>query len=404
MDREQFIRLQREKVITGQRQLANTLRALLLRTDPDIYEVLSEAPDDTFLEPLLFAWFSASKSQIGTSPIGLPQVVLGLVEPSLRPDAIEVYADAKGRVYLPRIGYFLTEVRERNLVLQWDAEAGRYLLTDGGAPVDFRFEPPIVLPGTSIELCRYTNPLYDLILTDATSGKVAVRVHEDVLPFQDSLQRALAILQEQKPDFYRELTATVKQVMLFHSEDLNSCAALAAHGVAFLNVKEGDDEVFFIDDLVHQCGHVIFNAVTVQRRDYLAKDPDMRLREVTGKATDTRSLYSIFHGVYTEAMMIDCLRACDERGLFSGKQRHELLGRLSFIFKKSQIDERNLSLEGFLTPKGEELFAVFRQIFEDARRERPDLMRYGMSNQAYNFSYERFAQLNPPEAPAASAA
>jgi hypothetical protein len=393
MTRDQLLQLQAARVTAGQHQLANTVRGLMLQAAPDIFDALSDAPDEVFLEPLLFAYFSVSK--LGEPPISLPQLVLGSVDEAVRPDAIEVYADARGRIVLPRIGYLLTEERNPHLILR--QEQGQYTLErEDGSPVDYRLEAPLTIPGTDIELCLYPSPLIDALLADSTEGKVPVQFEEDPRRYLGALERALALIQRLEPEFYQQLTSVVRQIILFRSDALNSCASLAAHGVAFLNIQDGGDEVLFVDDLVHQCGHVIFNAFTVRRRDFLAVDPDERMGTFTRRPDDSRSVYTVLHGVYTEFFITECLLACDERGLFSGQKGHELRGRLASICQKGVIDLRNLSQPGLLTPQGQQLYDTFLRFSEQLRRERPELLRYNLSNQPYNFSYERFAALNPP--------
>jgi hypothetical protein len=393
MESGSFYRLQREMVVEGQLLLAGISRGVLRRTDPDTYDVLSDASGEVFLEPLLFAYFSALKG--GKPLIELPQIILGHVDSSIWPEAIEVYADTKGRIYLPKIGYFVTLVKNRRLLLRCDGVTKRFSLEDGGVPTDFRFEEILHVPGTSIEVCRYPNSLYEMLLADSSDQHRAVEIKEDVNRYVGSIARALQLIHEKMPEFYQDLLKTVRQIVVFHSSELNSCATLGAHGVAFINFKEGDDEVFFLDDLVHQGGHVIFNAFTAKRKDYCAIDPDAPLSKFTGKENDRRSLYTVLHGCYTEFMMIHCLLTCDERGIFSGRQQHELRGRLAAVFQKSLIDLKTLSHTGLLTELGASLRDTFQQLSDDVRRQRPELLRYNLSNQPYNFSYERFIELNP---------
>ena len=47
------------------------------------------------------------------------------------------------------------------------------------------------------------------------------------------------------------------------------------------------------------------------------------------------------------------------------------------------------------TPLGEELFEVFLATYRAVERERPELFRYDLKGQPYNFDYDLFAQRNP---------
>ncbi len=121
---------------------------------------------------------------------------------------------------------------------------------------------------------------------------------------------------------------------------------LNAHGVVYFNASERDDEVYFVDELVHQCGHVIFNAMTVQRRELFLVDPDAPIADVCPAVPrhEVRSLYTVLHGLYTERAMVQCLRKLDERGKASrGVGRTSCGGALAFIVRK--MADRRLERE-----------------------------------------------------------
>ena len=393
MDHGPFFSLQKQKVAEGQRMLAATSRALLRRFESHLQQVLSGASDSAVLEPLLFAYFTALKS--GKSPVGIAQLLLGYMDPASWPEVIEVHTDSRGRIYLPRIGYFLTHVRDRRLTLRCHGAGRRFTLEDAGSPVEFSFEEIQLLPGTSIELCRYGNPLYGSLLSEAAQKQRTVEFVEDTSPYVGNIRLALAVIEQHLPDFYADLCSTVRQIVLFRSRDLNSCATLGAHGVAFLNVVDYGNEVFFIDDLVHQCGHVIFNAFTAKRTDFCATDPETPFSRFSSNKSDKRSLYTVLHGAYTEFAMIACLLSCDNQRVFSGQSGYELIGRLACIFQRSLGDMKNLGHPGLFTEQGQNLYDTFRRFSEEVRESRPDLLDYKLTNQPYNFSYELFLELNP---------
>lgn len=396
MNLDAFLQWLADAVAGGQDHLARTLRALVYQADPDLFEVLDETSGEVFLEPLLFAYFVVKRPRVS-----LPQVVLGYVDASLYPDAMEVQSDAAGTVYLPRIGSFLTGAPDRTLVLRWDPDPRRAALLDGDVPVAFRFEEIPRIPGTRIEIGRHGSPLLtDLAAESSPQGADFRVVDERAHGWADHLARAMEILRAQWPAYHRLIEATVRQVVLFQSESLNSFATVSAHGIAFLNVSARDDEVFFVDDLLHQCGHVMFNAATARRKDYVAVDPETPIGSFHDHPDDDRPVYVVLHGAFTEFAMVHGLRLCDEHGVFSGRQAHELRGRLAFISQKTAIDLRNLAPASLLTPAGRALYETFRAAFERLRHERPELLSgYSMAGQPYNFSYELFARANPLPGP-----
>ena len=380
-----------DAVDDGQAHLANTLRALVYQADPELFDVLEDADPDVFLEPLLFAHFAVKQPSIPLS-----QIVVGYVDAAMRPDAIQVRSDAAGTIYLPRIGYFLTGARDRTLLLLWDEETGHASLLDGDTPIDFRFEELPRIPGTNIEICCQGVPMLADVIAESTTQGADFRVLDERHGHVDHLATAMEIIRAQWPAYHAQIQGTVRQVVLFQSATLESFATVSAHGIAFLNVNACDDEVFFVADLLHQCGHVMFNAATARRKEYVAVDPDTPIRSFNGDPKDNRSVYVVLHGMFTELAMVHVLRLCDERAVFSGRKAHELTGRLAFITHKALSDMASLGDESLLTAKGRSLYETFVAVFESTRRERADLLAgYTMANQPYSFSYEVFARLNP---------
>jgi hypothetical protein len=397
MNPNDFMQFQTDAVVTGQQQLANVVRALLYKYEPDIFEIFSESDDELFLEPLLFAYFAARDPIIK-----LPQILLGYLDEDMWPDATEVYADQAGRIYLPKIGYLITEARDRTLVLQKDEGSRELTLVDGDTPVPFELEEILYVPGTSIEIVRHPIPLLDDVLRESTPNASDFAVAEaQVAEHLDHIAGALAMLRAEWPEYHADLVATLRQIVLFHSERLNSCASLAIHGVVLFNITDANphDEAYFIDELSHQGGHVIFSAVTVRRGDYVQIDPETPIGQLTGNVADDRSVHTVLHGAFTEYAMMNGMRRCLDGVVLPPRQAHELLGRLAFISQKAAIDVANLATDGILTERGRQLYEVFERSFQSMRREWPALFsEYDFASQPYNFSYELFARSHPMQA------
>lgn len=385
MDDVELAELQRERTIAGQHELANAMRALVRRSAPVIFEAVRQLDDRFFLEPALFTHFAKSERD---SVLGLPQLLFGRLPLDARPDAIEVDSDRRGRVHLPGIGVMLTEQIEKPLTLKWSRTDGRLSLFRDREGVCFILEPPALLSGTDIELVRYEDPTLRTRFFDTNFALAEVELEGRADLHRRNIERALELLREHCPAYTEELLRVTRRIAVFRGENINSFATINAHGVAFFNARDEHDEVYFVDELVHQCGHIIFNAMTVRRRDFLATDPESR-------SGGPRTLYDILHGLFTENAMSQCMRIFDERQVFSGKKAHELFGRLSFIARKFRIDLNNMSAPEILTPLGQEMYRHWRACFELIFQERPELFETDMRGQPYNFDRELFISRNP---------
>jgi HEXXH motif-containing protein len=207
--------------------------------------------------------------------------------------------------------------------------------------------------------------------------------------------RALAILAEHCPEYHAALVGVTRRIVVFEAADVNSFASINAHGAVFFNAGAEDDEVYFIDELVHQCGHVIFNAMTVRRRDFLAAAPSDPVYATAIADGDRRTVYDALHGLYTEHVMSSCMRTIEETGALSGRQAHELFGRLSFITRKHIVDLRHFGTGEALTELGQRMHRHFFDAYSKLVADRPELLATDMRGQPYNFDYRLFARKNP---------
>jgi len=384
----QFLAYCQAKFVEGQRELAGAMRTLVAHEDQDIHDALAEAGDAAFLEPLFFTYFFAKPPRME-----LAQLAFGHVPLAARPGAFPVQTDACGRAYLPQIGHLLTASPALSLTAHWDASDGIVALEDeAGRRVPHSLSPCAFIPDTTLELLSEGNPLLDVTFVDVDGARVDGAVPSSGAPHGPAMARALTLIDEVEPAYSELLLRATRQVFVFRYPRVNNFATLNAHGVVCFNAGDHDDEVFFVDELVHQCGHVIFNAISVRRRELFVADPDAPI----AGGFDQRSLYTVLHGLYTERAMVRCLRRLDEGAVLTGRQAHELRGRLAFIVRKMQLDIGSTNCSGLFTPLGETLVEAFRATFEDAVRERPDLLRDDLHGQPYNFDYAVYARHNPP--------
>lgn len=391
MAKPEVIDLVSDGIDWGQRQLADHIRMRLREADPVFFQKLDSNDDRIFLEPLLFAYFSSEKSEVG-----LEQILFGYLSDDLKPKRIRVFADADGVICLPNIGYLMTDTSSRQLALEWNEASRSFNIDDGDGCVNYHFKNIVCVGGTTIEVCQYDHPLLRGFYRDDKGKQVPVDVAKAMPKHIEELNAAVDILRDHYGNYYSAVLKVIRKIVIFNNPNVNSFATVSAHGIAFLSASPDDDAVFFIEDLLHQCGHVIFSAATLQRSDYFAVSPDTPLGRFTQGEEENRTVYVTFHGVFTEAVMNQCLEICYETNLFSGKQRHELLGRFAFILKRFYRDLENLSHEEIFTEKGLRLYAKFAKVFEEIYMRRKNLLSaFDTSNQPYNFSYGKFRKLNP---------
>ncbi|NRA95483.1 MAG: hypothetical protein HRU14_04670 [Planctomycetes bacterium] len=206
---------------------------------------------------------------------------------------------------------------------------------------------------------------------------------------------AFQVLARVTPLLHECLTAVIRRVIVFASDEGDSFASPSAHGAVFLRPPPDADEVFFIEDLAHQGGHVMLTAITVDGDACFAMDSERSLADLTGEPDDGRTVYVAFHGLFTECLISIALHACLEAGVFKGRKRHEAAGRLSFAMRRLQLDLPALRQAGVMTEQGAAMVRSFGEVFDQVFARAGDLIAAcDLSNQPYTFSYERFVERN----------
>lgn len=386
-----FINYIKGNIDYGRDQLIDAIKTLVFKTDPELFDMLDFYDDDIFLEPLLFAYFNTKQP-----PVDLRQILFGYIKDGLKPAAIKVFADEAGIVDLPNIGHFLTGTTGRELTLFWNGGVEACVLRDKEIDLAHTFNKTRRVAGTPVQVARFGNPLLNGFFEGEDGKLVNIEITQVARKHFRHLDAAFEIIKEIFPEYYEAVMKVGKRIIIFEGEEPNSFATLSVHGSVFLNTNNECDEIFFIEDLVHQFGHVVFNTLTLDKQIILKVDSETPLKTFTLDDREPRTVYSIFHGIFTEALMTICLDRCYEKKIFSGRKEHELLGRLAYILKRFSYDLRDLRHDEIFTEEGALIYLWLEHIFRDVTQKRFDiLLRYNTSNQPYNFSYKHFLDLNP---------
>jgi HEXXH motif-containing protein len=386
-----------QNIINGLGAIADTMKALVYNQAPELFEFLDFDRDHIFLEPLLFAYFThENRDQCAT----LQQLLFGYLDRASCPTRIRVISADNGVIHLPRIGYFKTGLRNAQLDLV--CESGVFRLEGDGENVAYAFEDCLMVADGKIEVYHYNHPLfkpqyvpYDPWAKDLPP--VEVEVEDTVKRHLPSLEKALALLKRYCRPLYDEILATNRSITLFHNPDVYCFVTLSIHGAIFLTTIPENDEVFFLEELIHQCSHNAFNAALFDKGAYFNIDVEHEmLGEHLNKKNETRTLYSALHGLYTVVKRYECFEVLYHEDVFSGRQKHEFLGRIGDIKKRLNTGLDGLDFDKVYTPKEVEIYRLMQHTGDDiATRLKVLDGVFDFSNQPDEFSYAKFSELNP---------
>ncbi|SOB88672.1 HEXXH motif-containing putative peptide modification protein [Streptomyces sp. 1331.2] len=322
----------------GQQELAGVIRSLLFKSHPDIPESFDQG-GDIFLEPLLFAYF--------THP-------------------------------------------QRKAV--WENSPGELLLRHEDAQDSaLSKECPARLP---FKITNASHPLLRRLFCEA--GQVGeldgIATSKDL----SSLENSWGLILRAYPEYAGLVEECVRRIVIFRASRPNSFAALSAHGAVFINASQGAGSIFFLEELLHQCGHVIFGAMTVRPERLFSVHPQTLLPGSNTPSGEPRTAYVVLHAIFTEMVMAEGFGRCLEMRLVEGDAQYELKGRLAYILQRYAEDLTDLLAQNIMSDAGLSLIEQLTEEFKRlASRHYEALRGVNLTGQPYVFDYSQFLRVNP---------
>jgi len=321
--------------------------------------------------------------------------VFGYLPDGVKPESLQVWADANGIVYLPAIGCLHTPVRGRMLLLKW--HEGQAELEEGGSTVPFELRPLETIPGTSLLLYPHDHPLFQKLFRRLPEGD-PVAFEEPAERLKGALAKGFRIIKKVNPKHFEELNRECVQAVILENENINSMASLHIHGGVLFSTRAENDEIFFAEDIIHQGGHVNFNAVTVEPTRIFTIPGGTQICVFTTADHDKRSISTALHGNFTLARMCQFFDECLSMNLFSGRQEHELIGRFALAWDRFKYGLEIIDDKRLYTEDGFRIHQLLMDVYQDIFPRRQRLLeKQDLSNPPYVFRYALFREINPAD-------
>ena len=395
MGSNQFSELVQKGLEDGQEHLATTMRQLVFKEAPDLFELMDFENDRLFLNPALFAWFT-DKSR----SIPLEQILYGLIAEQERPSLIEIKTDRLGRAYLPGLGHIETELADTDLWLQYDKNTDYFKAKVTSEWFRVVLKKDYKLPNHQIVVFDQIPAVHERFVSINSKDKNIRDSLKATLP--NNIEYALDLIRRIDSEIYSWLAKATQSISLYSAIIPKSFATLSAHGMAFCNCNDESDYIFFIDDLVHQCSNMVFNAMTLKKDEFLAVDPETPLKTITNKPNETRQLYTVFRELFAYSLVTRTLHGILESGCLGPLHRLQAMGRLAFCMEKFYSDLEDLKQRYLYTEKGLDLYNNFSHAYESKRRDYGKKTKlFDMGNQRRVFSRSTFLASNPLQTKAA---
>lgn len=365
----------------GHQRLCRTVRHELEQHGPAWARSID---DEALLDPLLVTTTSHPDSGLE-----LPQCLWGLVPPRHRPSSMSVRAFEDGRVLLPGLGTLrgpepfgraTLHVVDDEPRLREHPDARLEPLPRAGPIVVYPYRHPWLRPYTDLHGKHYAD----------------TRVEEPTRHNLSSLTEAMELLEATSPRQHAELGRDLRLAIIVHQPALASMAGLPIHGAVFLSVRGHESPIFFVEELVHQGGHVTFSKVIADWSKVLAIPYATPMSRLTGDEDDPRPFGDAVHGNYTLVRMVLALEALLDYPLVRGHLRHEVLGRVALSLVRLEVGLQQIDHPGLYHERGWLMHRRFVGAYERmSRRLGWVRARVEVRDQPYVFEYDRFLAANP---------
>jgi len=357
-------------ILDNRTEIINTMKLLLYNENPLILKKINFDSDAPFLEPLLFAYFNSKKDNLFHINI-LEEILQGyfLFE---KPMKIIHSFNKNGIAHIPELGYYR---KDKNSQFS------------------------TILKFKEIEIIKEAHPLLEQYFVEFYKGHILNKnpIYTSTWKKHTDLFKAIEIIEKHLPDFYTELKFSNKKIYLHDNHKVLNFTTIETLGIIYLYVLGNKNLIYFIEELIHQGSHNFLEYILYNRNRYFKIDVEsLLMRDFTMQEWDYRDIYSAFHGLYTVTRRVECFDALLSKNVFSGRNKHELLGRMTDQFRRFRSGLELLNLEEIFTEDG---IAFYNDLDErcatilNKYKNLPTL--FDLSNRDLDFRYADFCILNP---------
>ncbi|WP_348705528.1 hypothetical protein [Tenacibaculum sp. 190524A02b] len=354
-------------------KIIETLKLLTFKEDNNLFEKIDFDNDTIFLEPLLFSYFNSKKNN--TFPSTTLQEILQGYYTNKEKLNLKYSYNQNNIAYVPKLGYLKKETQEK-------------------------IEKPLVYG--DFEILKEVHPTQEKYFVEVSKGHIVNKEPKHKTVWKENykeLCEAIDIIKKHLPEFYQELVFANRKIYLHDNPKILNFTTVETLGMLYFYVLGKNNLIYFIEELIHQGSHNYLYYVVHNRQDYFKIDVDnLVMRNFTGQDWDYRTIYGAFHGLYTVGQRVKYFDQLLQKNVFSGREKHELLGRFTDQFERFRTGLELLNFDQVFTPKGLELYKQLDNECEEILKKYKILTKeFDVSNREVDFRYDSFCELNAYE-------
>ena len=385
----------KEKVFDGYNSLLESYVERLFSLNSDLTEKYVESLEgNIFLDPHIVL-----KILYDPVPeVSLESLLLGYLKNQFFPEQIKLYTNQEGNTYIPRYGDILTDYPNQVIQASLKKNENKFHLTIAGKAISYQFRPINRLYEIDCEVLSIFDPYFrDKFGFTRLDLKLDENLNRTCSQYSAELDKAIGLIKEKNHWFFELIKIVMRKFLIHQIDDFRSCASLSSPGVSFIHVKHGDDVVFFMEEVIHQCSHNLFYIAIKNGQECFNFDAkETRMSSLTGNTNDQRTAFGAFHSLFTLSNITLILPTYLDHKDLNAKQVFELKGRLSDNTKRFQTSLNEFhSIENQLTGLGKQILKHCNAVYDYVIQNYSNLVySYDTSNQPYVFSFHKFLELN----------
>jgi hypothetical protein len=346
----------------------NTIKLLIYKEDPLIIDKIDFNNDLVFLEPLLFAYFNSKRDGFFSKEI-LYEILQGYFTKKAALQ-FKCSLSTENIAYIPCIGYFDEQGNKTEDVLIID----------------------------HFEILKHNHPLLTKYFIEYYKGNIinTKPIHKSVWKEHYSqIGEAIEVIKKYLPEFYIELVFANKKIYLHNNSKIINFTTIETLGMIYFYVIGKNNLIYFIEELIHQGSHNYLYYLIKDKNEYFKIDVEkILMKDLTKQDWDYRNIYGAFHGLYTVTKRIENFDIIISNNVFKGKQKHELLGRMSDMYSRFQTGLEQLNLDFVFTEKGKQFYNELTSKGLSIIKKYETLIEFDLKNRDLDFRYEKFCVYN----------
>lgn len=381
----------------GLHTILNSVRMVILNEDENLFKLIDVADnEDAFLEPFIFLYYANNKKGIT-----LWQVLFGWIpEVYLNVDySFKIVSDSRGYVYLPKVGYFKTDLVLCEMDMKYLHKTKTFLLYNSNRIVKFEFTEPLLTSDKRLEFYRFEHDLFRLPFDryNISSGKKHIKTFPLAEKTYERFNRAYLLLKDTDYNYFNIVLNSLTGVYNYESEHYISFSDRLSYGISFLSGHKNDSIIYYLVELAHQTGHTILNTILENPDEFFLVDIHTPMSEITNNQGDYRNIYDAFHGLFTTSKVAETLDYFyDKKYLFSDIEYYELKGRLVDNSYRHKTGFHNIDVTKYFTKKGLEIYTKLDSFLVRVYKKHSKLLqKYPYVTKEFVFNFESFKKQFP---------